>query len=269
MSSIQDNIITEEQNQTNTGKPNNWAKFFIYCIVFFLLSLFILVLGSNFIFISNTDDSVVNNLLPININAYFKPDQQDGGGYSCGMKGKSRMSNWPYYMRKSEANTRGLFQRFKNWFAVTTAETFIMNRKIIREYVPLFSSVNNIFLIFLISILTISLAPLVFIGTLGTGLFNAFKTNWKWATITFFLMFLFPFVHGMAFVQFLQYIYLFVLMPGMTDMDLLKDIIKCNINIFFMLFGALVFVASAIALNPTITMFYMCLYGLMTIISII
>ena len=36
MSSIQDNIITEEQNQTNTGKPNNWAKFFIYCIVFFL-----------------------------------------------------------------------------------------------------------------------------------------------------------------------------------------------------------------------------------------
>ena len=94
-----------------------------------------MVIGSNFIFISNTDDSIINKLLPTNINSYFKPEQQDGGGgggggggYSCGMKGKFGFSNWPYSMRKSSATTKGIVQSFKNWVANTTAETFIMNR---------------------------------------------------------------------------------------------------------------------------------------------
>jgi hypothetical protein len=266
MSSIQDNVFEKENDGTQNQGNNNWVKFFTYCILFFMISLIILVLGSNFIFISNTDDSILNNILPININAYFKNDQQDGGGYSCGMKGKSSYLNWPYSMRKSEANTRGIIQRFKNWFAITTADTFIMNRKLIRDYVTLFSPINNIFLIFLISILTISISPLVYIISLGSALFHAFKTNWKWALFALIFIFLWPFIIGISIVQLLQFIYLFLLMPAITDMDVLKDIIKCNVNIFFIVFGGLVSIASLLSLNSTISIIYTVLYLIMSIV---
>ena len=270
MSSIQDKVFEKENNDTKKGESNNWYKFFLYCVLFFVVSLFIMVLGSNFIFISNTDDSIINKLLPTNINYYFKPEQQDGGaGYSCGMKGKFNFSNWPYSMRKSNANTKGILQSFKNWFANTTAQTFIMNRDLIKQWVELFSSINNVFLIFLISIITIAMAPLVYIGSLGTALFNAFKTDWRWGLVSFFLIFLWPFIIGISLVQLLQYIFLFLIIPAITDLDVLKDIMKCNINTFFIFFGGLVSLASFLTLNNTISIVYTCIYLLMNIISLL
>lgn len=270
MSSIQDKIYEKENNGSTKKESNNWYSFFIYSVLFFVLSLFILVLGSNFIFISNTDDSIINRLLPTDINYYFKPEQQDGGGgYSCGMKGKFKFSNWPYSMRKSQANTKGIIQSFKNWFANTTAQTFIMNRDLIKQWVELFSSINNAFLIFLIAIITLALAPLVYIGSLGTSLYNAFKTNWKWGLVSFFLIFLWPFIISISLVQLLQYIFLFLIMPAITDLDVLKDIMKCNMNTFFIFFGGLVSLASFLTLNNTISIVYTCIYLLMNIISII
>ena len=269
MSSIQDKVFEKENNDTKKGESNNWTQFFIYCVLFFVVSLFIIVLGSNFIFISNTDDSIINKLLPTNINYYFKPEQQDGGGYSCGMKSKFSFSNWPYSMRKSSTNTKGILQSFKNWFANTTAETFIMNRDITKKWVELFSPINNAFLIFLIAIITIAMAPLVYIGSLGAGLFNAFKTDWRWGLVSFFLIFLWPFIISISFVQLLQYIFLFLLMPAITDLSVLKDIMKCNINTFFIFFGGLVSIASLLSLNNTITIVYTSIYLLMNLISLI
>jgi hypothetical protein len=273
MSSIQDKVFEKENNDTKKKDSNNWHKFFIYFIIFFAISLFILVLGSNFIFISNTDDSIINKLLPTDINAYFKPEQQDGGGgYSCGMKGKFKMPNlesWPYSMRKSASNSKGILQSFKNWFANTTAETFIMNRTLIKKWVELFSSINNAFLIFLIATTTISFAPLIYIFSLGSAFYNAFKTNWKWGLVSFFLIFLWPFIISISFIQLIKYIVLFTLMPAFTDLEILKGILKCNINTFFIFFGGLVALASLLSLNNTITIVYTCVYLLMNIISLL
>jgi len=272
MSSIQDKVFEKENNDTKKGESNHWYQFFFYCVLFFVVSLFIMVIGSNFIFISNTDDSIINKLLPTNINSYFKPEQQDGGGgggYSCGMKGKFSFSNWPYSMRKSSATTKGIVQSFKNWFANTTAETFIMNRDLTKKWVELFSPINNAFLIFLIAILTIAMAPLVYIGSLGAALFNAFKTDWRWGLVSFFLIFLWPIIISISLVQLLQYIFLFLLMPAITDLDVLKDIMKCNINTFFIFFGGLVSLASFLTLNNTISIVYTCIYLLMNIISLL
>lgn len=270
MSSIQDKVFEKENNDTKKGERNNWYKFFMYCILFFVISLIIMVLGSNFIFISNTDDSIINKLLPTDINSYFKPEQQDGGGgYSCGMKGKFSFYNWPYSMRKSASNTKGILQSFKNWFANTTAETFIMNRTFTKKWVELFSPINNAFLIFLIAIITIAAAPLVYIGSLGIALFNAFKTDWRWGLVSFFLIFLWPFIISISLVQLFQYIFLFLLMPAITDLDVLKDIMKCNINTFFIFFGGLVSLASLLSLNNTITIVYTCIYLLINIISLL
>lgn len=273
MSSIQDKVFEKENNDTKKKETNNWYKFFLYFILFFVISLFIMVLGSNFIFISNSEDSVLNTLLPTDINSYFKPEQQDGGGgYSCGMKGKFKMpklESWPYSMRKSASNTKGLLQDFKNWIANTTAETFIMNREFTKKWVELFSPINNAFLIFLIAILTLAIAPLVYIGSLGTSLFNAFKTNWKWGLASFFLVFLWPFIISISIVQFIKYILLFTLMPAFTDLEGLKEILKCNINTFFIFFGGLISIASLLTLNNTITIVYTCVYLLMNIISLL
>jgi hypothetical protein len=273
MSSIQDKVNEKQNNDTKKGESNNWYNFFLYCVLFFAVSLFIMVIGSNFIFINNSEASVLNKFLPTDINYYFKPEQQDGGGgYSCGMKGKFKMPNlesWPYSMRKSASNTKGLLQSFKNWIANTTAETFIMNRELIKKWVELFSSINNVFLLFLIAVITIAMAPLVYIGSLGTALYNAFKTNWKWGLVSFFLVFLWPFIIGISLVQVLQYIFLFLIIPAITDLEGLKEILKCNINTFFIFFGGLVSIASLLTLNNTITIVYTCIYLLMNIISLL
>ena len=58
-------------------------------------------------------------------------------------------------------------------------------------------------------------------------------------------------------------------MPAITGLDVLKDIMKCNINTFFIFFGGLVSLASLLSLNNTITIVYTCLYLLMNIISFI
>ena len=273
MSSIQDKVYEKENNGSNKSESNNWYHFFIYCLIFFVLSLFILVLGSNFIFISNADDSIISKLLPTDLNSYFKPEQQDGGGgggggASCAAKSKFKFSNWPYSMRKSASNTKGIIQSFKNWFANTTAETFIMNRGLIKWWVDLFSPINNAFLIYLIAILTISAAPLVYMFSLGAGLFNAFKSSLGWGLTSFFLMFIWPIVFGISFVQLIQYSVLFIFMPAFTDFAVLKDIINCNINIFFIFFGGLVSIASLFSLNNTITIIYTAAYLLMNIISL-
>ena len=272
MSYIQDKVFQKNNNDTKKEESNNWYSFFLYCVLFFVISLFILVIGSNFIFISNADDSIINKLLPTDINSYFKPDQQDGGGgYSCGMKGKFNFSfsNWPYSMRKSASNTKGIMQSFKNWFATTTAETFIMNRTLTKKWVDLFSPINNPFLIFLIAIITITSTPLVYIASLGTGLFNAFKTNWMWGLFSFLLIFLWPIVISISIIQILQYLFLFLLMPAISNLDVLKDIMKCNINTFFIFFGGLISIASLLSLNNTITIVYTCIYVLTNIISLL
>jgi hypothetical protein len=272
MSSIQDKVFEKENNGSKEKDSNNWSEFFIYCLSFMIISLYILVLGSNFMFISDTSNDILNKLLPTDINFYFKQEQLDkqegGGGASC-KRPNFKVSNWPYSMRKSASNTKGILQSFKNWFADTTAETFIMNRGLIKSWINLFSPINNPIFMFFISIITIISAPLVFIGSLGTSIYNAFKTNWKWGLTSFFLIFLWPFTISISIIQELQYILLFIFIPALTDFDGLKGQIKCNINTFFTFFGGLVALASLLSLNNTITIVYTCLYLLINIISIL
>ena len=280
MSTLKSSSIDEKRKQKISGndkyEENNWKDFSLFVFIGLVTTLGIGFFGSNFILLTSNDN--LEYFLPTQKSSYFKPEQL-GGGFSCTSKptkfNKFGAGNWPYSMRKS-GFLPGFFQSFKNWIADTTSSAFIKNRGIIKSFLTFFSPgkdnynmfSNQLFQMFFISPFVLVFAPLSYITSLFTSFISAFESNPLWSLAGFFLLFLWPITISISFVNFIQYILLFTFYPLFTNIEKIKEIIRCNAHMLSLFFGGFVCLGALLNLNTTMAIISTVIYGIMVIMSL-
>jgi hypothetical protein len=213
--------------------------------------------------------------MPTDENRYFPP--MSGGGESCS-NNKEYSTNWtnlnkigigknggfPYSMYK-EGIFNGLFQRFKNWLAKSTADAYITDRGLLQKWLSLFSPdkesknifANETFQMFIMSPLMFLVFPLVIIFIFFSSWFSLFKQGWIFALVGVFLIYSWVINASVSIVQSMQYLLTFIFLPILADFKRIKKIIGCNAKALSLFFGLLVCSSAFSFLDNTvsITMF--------------
>lgn len=248
--------IDEKKNQKNTesNKISNWVAFGISVLQNFILVLFIGVLGSNFIFLSNCNATLLEKLLPTNETSYFPVLAQKGG--NDGEDGDSSLQSfgigspggWPYKYRDLTAYGFSV-GGFLNWLIITIYGAFSFNRGLLKSWLGFFSKDksflgNNTLQILIIAPITLMASILAFPAGFFVGLFKSFTTKMTfglvWAIVGLFLGYSSILLTGISIVQFIQYLIFFMIIPLIVNLKQVKTILHRNITTLGMLFGALV-----------------------------
>lgn len=277
--SIIENKKKEKGHQKKEGEKSNWGKFGISILNNFILTAFISVLGSNFIFFST-----LNNLeyfLPTKKSAYFDETKSrmsdklqqfrnsklpksttDGVQLNLNKEVNEKLLNklgigdihgWPYDLYKKQL-IPSISQGFKNWFSTSTAETYMTQRKALQSLIGFFSPEikdNEDKNLFSSQPLQIILAPFITLfGTLLVPLVAFFVTFIKLFTnkhggfiysfIGLFLIYTWVIPYAVSTLQTIQYILTLMFIPLLSNYkDVLKTIYS-NGGFLGFLFGALV-----------------------------
>ena len=258
-------IDEKKQEKANGVKgQENWSKFGIYVLVSFILSIFFGIIGSNFIFLTHLSQSELEKWVPTKSqdeegggfykNARGGGASKKGGSSTCslnkneGFKFSGLSANWPYSMYKNEI---GFVQSFRNWIAETSAASFIKYRTVVKSWLSLVSGLNNTFQMTILAPLTFLFFPLVYFCCFCISLYEAFFTNMFWGITGFFLVFLWPFISTISFLEIINYIGLLTVSPIYSNLNGIKNIFNCNLNSVTLIFGFLICVSSFLTLDLT------------------
>jgi hypothetical protein len=272
----------EINESANKNVGNNWMKFGLSIVTNILITLLIAVSGANFIYMTTAINKTENNggtllekLLPTDEKSYFPG--MSGGGANCSNNkeystnwtslnnfGIGKKGGWPYNMY-SEGMFNGLFQRFKNWFAKSTADAYITDRTLLQKWLSLFTPdkegknffANETIQMFFISPLMFLIFPLVIIFIVFSSWFSLFKESWMFALVGMFLCYSWLINSSVSIVQSLQYLFTFMILPVLADFKRIKKIIGCNVKALSLFFGLLVCSSAFSYLDVTtaVTMF--------------
>ena len=83
MATKKTSAIDDKKTQKGKKSPpseNNWGAFFASLITNFIFILLIYIIGSNFIYLSDTKYAGLKYLFPDEIDNYLNPQQYGGGG---------------------------------------------------------------------------------------------------------------------------------------------------------------------------------------------
>ena len=274
--------IEEKKNEKLKGATtdkSNWVGFSISVLQNFIFTLLIGVLGANFIFLTSSNMTFIENILPTKEKSYFPQNDKnltggsksyfkkggDGGenyndncetgkrGFNFGnlnIFGIGGVGGWPYKYRSPYNETVGFVQDYINWIIDTIYGSFQINRGMLQAWLQFFSKENNTFLsndtlqILLIAPLTFFGSLLAFPAGFFTSLFSTFNTNTEvglwWAIVGLFLGYTWVLSSTISFVQFIQYLVFFTIVPLLSNLSKVKKILHCNITTLGMLFGFLV-----------------------------
>ena len=157
VSAIDQKSSENNGDSTSDEKQSDWVGFSKSIVMNFLHILVFIILGSNFIFFTYYDS--LDLIFPFSRKVYFPGSKQSGGGrkqqrgggtsYSCpksdGKKFKmpslemlkslgydGKMSGWPYTMYNNQEEELS-WNGFKNWFALTEGESFMMYRQFMQN----------------------------------------------------------------------------------------------------------------------------------------
>jgi len=281
-----------ESTENGEDTPNNWGAFGAATINNIIITLVFGFIGANFIFF--TTSTQLDKFFPVNkIPDYFpqfaegKRGGQKGNNYTCfkkdskgfnldGLKslGIGEPGGWPYSMRQKETFDQGIFQSFKNWFADSIADTFIMSRKVLRKWLSFFTPdkkflSNQTFQMFLVAPLSLFFGKFAAMATGFFGyIYNSFADSWIWALIGLFFGYTLFFAFMVMVVHLFKFLGTFLLLPIFANFGLLGEIFKCNSNALAMLFGALMVSSASTTLNSTISTAMMVVYVLLLIKTI-
>ena len=257
----------EEKKREKIGDDGqvNWSKFGVYVLISFILSILIGIIGSNFIFLTHLSQSELEKWLPT------KSQNEEGGGFykdarggagprggagSCslnkneGFKFSGLSANWPYSMYKNEVFP-GFIQSFKNWIAETTAASFMKYRNIVKSWLSLVSGLNNTIQMTILAPLTFIMYPIIYFCCFCISLYEAFFINVFWAIAGCFLLFVWPFISIISFLEIINYIGLFTFSPIYSNFNTIKNIFNCNLSSVTLLFGFLICMSSFLTLDST------------------
>jgi hypothetical protein len=276
-----------DNNQDETSQKNDWGAFASSTFSNVVFTMIIGLIGANFIFFTTID----------NLNKFFStervPDyfpqyvhllkQTKGGGYTCKKEAQSfnfdslkkigigGVGGWPYSMA---SNTRsGYFQSFKNWFADSIADTFIMSRGILKQWLgyfkegtPLSNETLQMFFIGPFNLFMGMFASMAF-GFFGY-LYKSFEDGWGWMLIGLLFGYTMFFAFMTSIVHFFKFIGTFLIVPLISNLGLLGEILKCNSNSLALLFGALTVSSASTTLDSSISTSMMVVYIILLIKTI-
>ena len=280
--------------ESTDGTENKWMKFGISIISNILLTLLIGISGANFIYMTTAVNKIDTNgvsllekLLPTEESHYFPQNEGLKGGGSCSAS-KEYSTNWtnlnkigigkkggfPYNMYNSDSFF-SFTQKFKNWLAKSTADSYITNRSLLQKWLSLFSPdneeknifSNETFQMFIMAPLMYLIFPLLIFFIYFSSWFSLFKEGWVYALVGMFLVYSWLITTSVSIVQSLQYLLAFMILPLISDFKRVKKIFGCNIKSLSLLFGLLVCSSAFTYLNSTISVTMLVVYLIMAIKS--
>jgi hypothetical protein len=288
-----------------TGKTSNWVAFGISVLQNFILTLFIGLLGANFIFLTSSNIGFLDKLLPTDKASYFptmttamgggriKKGGGDTGGENYSQSCVNEKKNfsfenlkifgiggaggWPYKYKKN--GLVGFGQDFLNWIIETIYGAFSFNRSLLKTWLEFFSKKEDTILsndtlqILFIAPITLMASLLVFPIGFFVSLFKSFTTQDTyfgliWAIMGIFLGYTWILSSSISIVQFIQYLLFLIIIPLITNLKMVKNIIHCNIKTLGLLFGALV-CGSAISTLDYVTSSVMIVVYLLSVVKAI
>jgi hypothetical protein len=274
--SQQDSTTTNDEPTANFGK-------FLYAISIATFSMLIMILvGANFISLMNFKS--LSLLLPIEKSDYFSQSSvskiktsSSGVNNSMPCKYKTgkpsfsismpRMADlgfdgnshgWPYTMYNKNA-FEFTFGGFKNWFAMTTAESYISLREILTlilsnevlkalppiviftTIAPLFCLLVPMFLPMFTSLFMLPFKGATY-GTLGLA-YTLIGLLFGWTSLM---------MGTNMVIQYTQVLFLFLIVPLIVDRDTVKSIIRCNSWWIGLMYALLVVICAFSTLGGTI-----------------
>lgn len=264
---------SSENNGDSTSDENqsDWVGFLKSIVTNFLhISVFIII-GSNFIFFTYYDSLDV--IFPVSRKEYFPGSKQSGGGkkkqqrgggtnYTCpksdtktfkmpspdvlkSLGYDGTISGWPYTMYSNQDEWFS-WDGFKNWFALTEGESFMMYRHFLHILFKggdknLFQKVPQPLLYFLAYIIFALGFFVVFMGYITT-LWNSFtcvKYAWAYSIIGFLLVYTSIMCFTNGFLQYISFLWNMLALPLIIDHSVVRQICSCNMWWLSLLFGAM------------------------------
>lgn len=276
--------VTSDTSSTDS----NWGTFALLVFYYFIFSIIIVFIGINYIFLLNYKQ--LDILYPTEIQNYIPSNVRQSGGQPCAncpFKDVSKNQNydflgsfgysipikgWPYSMYNSSINT--YMQKFKNWFALSEANSFITFRTIMKHTLQ-FKGIKNLPQPIMILIgYMLFIAGTIFIPILSffSSLIHIFSaTDYAW--FIGILGLIFGFTWGIAMINAIYHWVAFVLnlliVPSLLDSSLIGRLLQCNLSTFSNMFTALIVVASWQSLNTTTASMITVAYVIMLIKSYI
>lgn len=272
---------TDSDDKTQpSGEGNNWLEFSKTVAKRFIYVIIIGFIGANFIYLTGQSDDMLNIIFPTDRVEYFPKGDfrgQTGGSAdklgatfnyeNCKMKKTgpeyyTLLSNsFPYNLAGPVKSAWSLGQRFKNFLALTTADTYMSNRDTLKSYIQFFAPndggnifSNQSFQMLFAAPLNLCLSFIVLILGGVLGLFFALQADAFFGILGLICLFTWVIAGMIALIQFLQFWKLFLLEPILHDWPTLRKIVGCNVKILVILFGWLVCGAGFDYLDNTISM---------------
>ena len=261
-----------DENGSGSEKlSSDWIGFLKSVVHYFLLTLIIAVLGSNFIYLTTRSSDDKDIMLPTD-DLFYTASQIEGertgpsSNVGCNITHSKTTPVWednfPYSlivsqegMTPEQIKALGFSTRLRSWFGATVAGCFKFNRNLLKNFLTYFKENtplgNHIFQIFIAMPLTVAFS---FIG-IFTGLFAAFSSaigaDVKISIIGFFLVYIWPVTFGMAFIIFLRLLATLALLPMLQNWKEVATILSCNAKPFVIFFAAFVFMSATKFLDST------------------
>ena len=281
MSKTDLNSIEEKRKQmSGDNEKNKWASFGISIVVNILIIFFIGIIGANVIYMTSAINKVDNagitlleKLLPTDESHYFPQGGSFKGGATCSSGkeystnwtnlnniGIGNKSGWPYSMYNPHSGY-GIIQGFKNWFAKSIADCYITNRGLFQNFLQVFAPdredknkfSNETFQMFILAPIMFIVFPLVSTFIYLSSWFSEFKAGIGFTLIGMFLCYSWFTTATVSFIQSMQYLLTFLVLPLIADYKRIKKIIGCNVKSLSFLFGLLVCSSGFVYLDTTIS----------------
>ena len=286
--------IEKKQNEKNGktgGKKDDWVGFLYSVIGMLIITIFLGLIGCNFIYFTNLSEVSKNYLFPTmqssdNKNFYYPyfPKISQKGGKNCPTefaqggdsisedKKKyipSPSNGFPYNLISNKA---GILSSLKNWLAFTIADSYsaeyLGSREILKKFLDILKPngliPNNESLRFLIGIIffftVLTFLPIlmffIWAHTAVWGVARGFETSLLFGLVIFFTFLSCWPATWCAVAQPLQFVLTFTLLPLILDSTKLREIVACNQNILVSIFAGLCVIAGFANLSniPAITM---------------
>lgn len=270
VSAIDDKSSENNGDSSSDENQSDWVGFAKSLVYNFLHIMVFIIIGSNFIFFTYYDS--LDLIFPFSSKVYFPGNMQNGGGKKSQRGGGSgfsfpkydtkksktpssdllkslgydgKMSGWPYTMYNNRVE-RLSWDGFKNWFALTEGESFMMYRYFMQNIFKggdknLFQKVPKPILYVLAYLLFAMGFFVVFMGFITTiwKSFTCVPNAWVYSLTGCLLYYTWVMAMCNGLLQYLSFMWNLLVVPLLIDHNVVKEICASNISWLSMLFGAL------------------------------
>lgn len=267
-----DATAKKEEEVKDWHNPAGWINFIKSLLFYFVVTLVMGIIGSNFIWLTQ-QGSRLEDMLPdleddpfytakqleISVNKGYDAESCDYVGETSSVKIKS--DNFPYNLK---IGTNGdvpeglsLGERIGSWFGWTSEGTFITNRGLIKSWIRIFPPEsplgNEVFIIYVVAPLTMSLSFIGAITGFAVACSSAFKSDVTLSVVGMLALYYWLVCFILGAVMFIRLVALLVLYPIANGWKRVSNIFRCNAMPLVILFGFFVVGAAYDTLDSTVS----------------